>query len=125
YAIRSPAAGRIETVAEARHSIGTQALAARIRRDDGSAIEVRAPFAASVEAVAVRAGGHVAAGSELLTLSASPDQVWEALRGLYLIGQADDLPDVDRWSGASDRIGRQAAQTAQAIRTRAERMSNR
>jgi hypothetical protein len=125
YGIRSPEAGRIEMVAESGQNLGTQALAARIRRDDGNAAEVRTPFAGSIEALAVRAGDHVVAGSELLTLAAGPDQVWEALRGLYLVGQPEDLPAVDRWSGGSDRIGRQAALTAQAIRTRAERTSSR
>jgi hypothetical protein len=53
------------------------------------------------------------------------DQVWEALRGLYLVGQPEDLPDIERYRlaqvGLPDRLRRQAVLTAQAIRTRAER----
>jgi len=48
--------------------------------------------------------------------------VWEALRALYLVGQPDDLADVDRYAsgvaGMPERVGQQAALTAQAIRER-------
>ena len=48
--------------------------------------------------------------------------VWEALRALYLVGRADDLPDVDRFvrgaDGVSPQIAQQARATAEAIRSR-------
>ncbi len=57
------------------------------------------------------------------------DQVWEALRGLYLVGQPEDLPAVEsiaRGIGDSrNRIREQAVLTAQAIRGRSEPSSSR
>jgi HEAT repeat protein len=55
-------------------------------------------------------------------VQADRDEVWEALRALYLIGEAEDLPAVDVYAtgaaGASDRIHQQAVETARAIRKR-------
>lgn len=59
--------------------------------------------------------------------AAGQDQVWEALRALYLVGRPEDLDEVERCAREQqhmpDRIRRQAASTAQAIRTRSERSS--
>jgi len=48
--------------------------------------------------------------------------VWEALRALYLVGQAPDLEDVERYlrpiPGMPEAIARQAALTSQAIQSR-------
>ncbi len=57
------------------------------------------------------------------------DQVWEALRGLYFVGQPEDLAGVERYQRGlaemPDRIRQQAGLTALAIRTRAERSPSR
>jgi len=49
--------------------------------------------------------------------------VWEALRALYLIGQADDLPAIRSYErdlpDISNDVRRQAIETEKAIRTRA------
>lgn len=61
------------------------------------------------------------------TGAAGQDQAWEALRALYLVGRPEDLVEVERCTREQehmpDRIRRQAALTAQAIRTRSERSS--
>jgi hypothetical protein len=53
------------------------------------------------------------------------DQVWEALRGLYFVGQPEDLTGVERYQRGRtempDRVRQQAELTARAIRIRAER----
>jgi len=52
------------------------------------------------------------------------EQVWEALRALYLIGQAEDLEAVRLYERESqeisDRVRQQAILTEKAIRERAE-----
>jgi hypothetical protein len=67
-------------------------------------------------------GKKIAVGEEILLLSPAEEQVWEALRALYLVGQAEDLPDVERFAGRaphmSDRIRQQALQTISAIKER-------
>jgi HEAT repeat protein len=56
-------------------------------------------------------------------------QVWEGLRALYLVGQPQDLVEVERYErgvqGMPARIRQQAVLTAKAIRTRSEHSSNR
>jgi hypothetical protein len=61
----------------------------------------------------------------MATLDPSADQVWEALRALYLVGQPDDLPAISRYEKnlpeIPDYIRQQATLAAQAIRERASR----
>jgi hypothetical protein len=65
----------------------------------------------------------VAEGAEVATVDPGTDQVWEALRALYLIGQAEDLSLIRAYERESpeipDRVRQQAALTEQAIRRRA------
>jgi len=52
------------------------------------------------------------------------DQVWEALRALYMIGQLDDLPAIRPYQrdlpDISNDVRQQANETEKAIRARAE-----
>ncbi|MGD0775395.1 MAG: hypothetical protein ABSC05_21475 [Candidatus Solibacter sp.] len=65
---------------------------------------------------------HVGDGEALAELSADQSHVWEALRALYVVGQAEDLEDVRRFlrplPGLPEKMARQAALTAQAIQAR-------
>jgi hypothetical protein len=53
----------------------------------------------------------------------STEQVWEALRALYLVGQADDLAAIRPYErnlpDIPDHVRQQAEETEKAIRTRA------
>lgn len=86
-------------------------------------IDVRSPISGRIRSLSVSVGVTVAAGAEIATVDPGDDQVWEALRALYLIGTAADLPAIrpfERESGeVSDRIRQQALFTDQAIRSRA------
>src|SRR5207247_1740857 len=68
-------------------------------------------------------GSHVAAGAEVATVDPGDEQVWEALRALYLIGQPDDLPAIRPYQRElpeiSDRVRQQALLTEKSIRERA------
>jgi hypothetical protein len=125
YALKAPAGGTVSCQLAAGGEIGPGALAARIRMDDGGHLEVRAPFSGRLARVLAQDGSSVAAGETLLVLSPTEGQVWEALRGLYLVGQPEDLPEVERYaqgvSGMPARVREQAMLAAQAIRTRSER----
>lgn len=115
--VRAPRAGTVAFRLKEEEPVGRGALLARI--DDG---EVRSPLAGHFLARLVKDGARLAAGDPLLTLSPSTEQVWEALRALYLVGTAEDLPDVERYTrGSRDmppRIQQQAELTARAIRAR-------
>jgi multidrug efflux pump subunit AcrA (membrane-fusion protein) len=88
----------------------------------GQTAEVRAPITGRVRSLATKQGAEVAAGAELLTLDPGTDQVWEALRALYLVGTTEDLPLVESYQHPApdlpQRIQQQALETARAIRSR-------
>jgi hypothetical protein len=124
YLVRASTAGRLSMQLKPGQRIGSSALVARITRYDGQTVEIRSPLSAEVDAVMAEDGALLAEGDVLVSLKPEAEQVWEALRGLYLIGQAEDLPAIEeccgRDSGMPARIEQQAALTAQAIRRRSE-----
>jgi hypothetical protein len=69
-----------------------------------------------------RDGASVAAGEPVAVIDPDEGQVVESLRALYLVGQPQDLNDVERFvRGApnmSERVRQQAEATARAIRER-------
>jgi multidrug efflux pump subunit AcrA (membrane-fusion protein) len=85
--------------------------------------ELRSPISGRIRTLFVAPGSHVAAGAEVATVDPGDEQVWEALRALYLIGQPDDLPAIRPYQRElpeiSDRIRQQALLTEKSIRERA------
>jgi len=73
--------------------------------------------------ISTSTGATVAAGAEIATIDPGDEQVWEALRALYLIGRAEDLPAIRPYERESrdipDRVREQALLADQAIRSRA------
>src|SRR5260370_6146139 len=84
--------------------------------------ELRSPITGRIRTLFVAPGSHVAAGAEVAIVTPGDEQVWEALRALYLIGQPDDLPAIRPFQRElpeiSDRVRQQALLTAKAIRDR-------
>jgi len=87
--------------------------------------ELRPPITGPIRDLFVAPGAHVAAGAEVATVDPGDEQVWEALRALYLIGQPDDLPAIRPYQRElpeiSDRVRQQALLTEKSIRERAAR----
>jgi pyruvate/2-oxoglutarate dehydrogenase complex dihydrolipoamide acyltransferase (E2) component len=87
--------------------------------------EIRAPVAGKIERVSADDGTSVGSGVELLVLSPDSKNVWEALRALFLVGEVEDVPEIERYAqgvpGLSEEIKKQAALTAEAIKNRAAR----
>ena len=84
-------------------------------------IEIRSPIPGRIRSV-YQAGANVAAGAEIAVIDPGTEQVWEALRALYLIGQPDDLAAVLPYErdlpNVSNDIRQQAVETEKAIRSR-------
>src|SRR5580658_3939622 len=57
-------------------------------------IEVRSPISGRLRTLQAESGESLVAGADLATVEPDTDQVWEALRGLYLVGRLDDLPAI-------------------------------
>src|SRR6266850_1384317 len=129
--IVAPSAGRVTDTDKVGTAIHQGGLIAKLQVDrsavasqDGQqTIEVRSPISGRIRTLSVAAGTTVAAGSEIASVDPGDEQVWEALRALYLVGQPDDLPAIRPYQRnlpeISGRIRQQALLTDKAIRDRA------
>lgn len=120
--LRAPVAGTVSDAAKPEQTVRERGLAARI-----GATEVRTPATGRVVSIKPK-GTVVAAGDELAVLAPPADQIWEALRALYLVGEPEDLPLVRSYTRASagipDRVQQQAVETERAIQDRARRAAS-
>ena len=117
YTITAPVAGVLKYRLKLGDYVNPGTLVARIGE-----VEVRAAVPGEVRALDRNDATSVHAGDALADLSPDQNHVWEALRGLYLVGQASDLDDVERYlrpiPGMSGTLVRQASLTRQAIQSR-------
>lgn len=121
--ITAPGAGRIIDSDRPGTAIHQDGLVAKLAFADSlQTMEVRSPMGGRIRSVA-QPGANVAAGAEIAVVDPSTEQVWEALRALYLVGQLDDLPAVRSYErdlpDISTGIRQQAIETEKAIRARA------
>ena len=83
--------------------------------------EIRSPIPGRIRTVAAT-GANVAASAEVAVVDPGTDQVWEALRALYLVGQPEDLPAIRAYErdlpDISNDVRRQAQETEKAIQAR-------
>jgi multidrug efflux pump subunit AcrA (membrane-fusion protein) len=121
YTVRATQAGIISERLKPGDVVNPGTLLGRLQHGDVK-MEIRAQVPGTVERWMVRDGAAVAAGDPLITLSPSAEEVWEALRALYIIGRPEDLALVNRYSRGvadmPDSIRRQALETARAIQAR-------
>ncbi len=117
YGITAPASGRLKYRLKLGDYVNPGTLVARIGE-----VEVRSPVPGEVRSLDQKEGGEVRQGQVLAELSADKNHVWEALRGMYLVGLPSDVDVVERYAhpvpGMPDTIRQQAAQTLQAIQSR-------
>ena len=114
-------AGRVTDVAKPGEPINHGTMLARISAG-GEETEVRAPITGRIRSIAVGEDAEVTAGAELGVIEPGTEQVWEALRALYLIGRVEDIPAIQPFQRDTPsypaRIVQQAKATEQAIRAR-------
>jgi hypothetical protein len=119
--VTSTEAGRVIDVDRVGTSVHQGGLIAKVQTG-GAIAEVRSPISGRLNSVAVRAGASVAMGAEISSVQPADDQVWEALRALYLIGQTEDLPAIRAYERelpeVPDRVRQQAMLTERAIAER-------
>jgi hypothetical protein len=120
--VASPEAGRIVDADRPGTAIHQGGLIAKLRYGNATA-EIRSPIPGRIRSVA-GTGANIAAGAEIAVVDPSTEQVWEALRALYLIGQTDDLPAIVPYERdlpyVSNDVRQQASETEKAIRERAK-----
>jgi hypothetical protein len=121
--VTAPESGRIVDSDRPGTAIHQGGLLAKLSASQSqSGIEIRSPIPGRIRSVA-QTGATLAAGAEIAVVDPSTDQVWEALRALYLMGQVDDLPAIRLYERElpeiPDHLRQQALQTEKAIRARA------
>lgn len=122
HPVAATADGLVVSTLKQGSQVARGTLLARISQADKT-IEVRSPLAGKLEKIILPSGSRVALGQELMTINSDEQSLWEALRGLALIGEGSDLPAIESLAkngdSVSERIKQQAALTARAIRSRA------
>ena len=125
--IMAPQAGRIADSDRPGTAIHQGGLIAKFVPADSApsqpAIEIRSPIPGRIHSVA-GTGTNVTAGAEIAVVEPGMEQVWEALRALYLIGQLDDIPAIRPYErdlpDISNDVRQQAQETEKAIQQRAK-----
>ena len=129
--IVAPTAGRVTETDKVGTSIHHGGLIAKLQIDPSAiasqngqqSTELRSPISGRIRTLSVAPGSTVLAGAEVATVDPGDEQVWEALRALYIIGQPDDLPAIRPYERelpeVSSRVRRQALLTERSIRDRA------
>jgi len=122
--IVAPVAGRMLGTDHVGTAIHQGGLIAKLQNGQQIA-EVRSPFSGRIRTLSAVAGAEIPRGAELATVDPGAEQVWEALRALYLVGQPEDLPAIRIYQKdlpeIPNRVKEQAVLTEQAIRERARR----
>lgn len=121
--VRAPASGTLAIRLREKEAVNPGTLIGRIHGAADKEMEIRALVPGRVERWLVADGERVRAGELLALISPAEQQVWEALRGLYLVGEPEDLPVIQPFvrgvEGMPARIQQQARLTQEAIRQRA------
>jgi biotin carboxyl carrier protein len=122
--ITAPVTGKVIDTDHAGTAIHQGGLIAKLQTGQ-QITEVRAPISGRIRTLSVTTGAEVTSGTELASVDPAAEQVWEALRALYLVGQPEDLPAIRIYQRdlpeIPDRLKQQAVLTEQAIEERAAR----
>lgn len=124
--ITAPTAGRVMDTAGVGTAIHQGGLIAKLQDGDGQQTrELRSPITGRVRTLSTATGASVVPGAAIATVEPGEEQVWEALRALYLIGQLEDLPAIRPYQRelpeVPERLRQQALETERAIQERASK----
>ena len=124
FTVNASADGTLQSSLSSGAQISRGTLLGRIQKSDGEVATVRAPVAGAVDSLLVANGSALAKGDAVLTLKSDEQSVWEALRGLAVVGQEQDLAIIERYANGTDttseRMKQQATLTANAIKSRSQ-----
>src|SRR6201981_1317698 len=120
--LNAPNAGTIVDADRPGTAIHQGGLVAKLKTDESSQLsEIRSPIPGRIRSVA-QTGAKITSGAEIAVIDPGTEQVWEALRALYLMGQPDDLPAIRPYErdlpDVSNDVRQQAQETEKAIQAR-------
>ena len=113
--------GKVIDTSAVGTTIHQAGIVAKLQAGDQT-LEIRSPITGRLRTLSAQTGQTVAAGAEIATIDPGTEQVWEALRALYLIGQPEDIAAVSPYErelpDISNDVRKQAMETEKAIRQR-------
>jgi len=113
--------GKVIDTSAVGTTIHQAGIVAKLQAGDQT-LEIRSPITGRLRTLSAQTGQTVAAGAEIATIDPGTEQVWEALRALYLIGQPEDIAAVSPYErelpDISNDVRKQAMETEKAIRER-------
>ncbi len=121
--VQAPQSGKIVDASVAGIAIHQGGIIAKME-SNGSTVEIRSPITGRLRELRAQIGQNVATGDIVATVDPAGEQVWEALRALYLIGQPQDIAALQPYErelpDISQDVRQQAVETERAIRDRAK-----
>jgi hypothetical protein len=124
YTLRAPSEGVVASTLKEGSVLTRGTLLGRIQSADGRVQEVRSPLPGNIEKILAANGAGVSTGDPLLTIGSDEESIWEALRGLALVGEPGDLPVIQHYShqdaAISGKIQQQATLTVKAVQQRSQ-----
>ncbi|HEX6043545.1 MAG TPA: HEAT repeat domain-containing protein [Pyrinomonadaceae bacterium] len=118
YPVRATTGGVIASSLKEGSQVARGTLLARIQQPDEKVIELRSPLPGRINKILKTNGAQVSTGDEVMNVNSDEGSVWEALRGLALIGTKDDLPAIQSYADsttASERVREQARLTIKQV----------
>jgi hypothetical protein len=121
--LTAPRSGKILDTGKLGAAIHQNGLLAKLQSENRTT-EIRSPITGRIRSLSVQTGTNVASGQEIAVVAPDTEQVWEALRALYLVGQMEDLTAITPFErdlpDVPERVREQAVLTEKAIRERAK-----
>ncbi len=119
--VTAPRPGKVIDTSAVGTAIRQGGIVAKLQ-DGGQTTEIRSPITGRLRALSAQTGQTVTAGSDIATIDPGTEQVWEALRALYIVGQPDDIASISPYERElpdnPDHVRKQAVETEKAIRER-------
>ena len=121
YAVKAPANGVVASTLQEGVTVARSTLLARIQHPDGATVQVRSPLPGRIHKILKANGAQIAQGEDVLSLNSDENSVWEALRGLALVGSYEDVPVINTYvhsNDVSEKVREQAKRTVNEIEKR-------
>ncbi|MGO9123352.1 MAG: biotin/lipoyl-containing protein [Terriglobales bacterium] len=120
--VAAPQSGTVTDTSTVGTAIHQGGMIAKLQAG-AQTVEIRSPISGRLRELSAPSGRTVNPGEKIATVDPGTEQVWEALRALYLIGQPEDLAAIQPYErdlpDIPDRVRQQASATEEAIRRRA------
>ncbi|MDD5543552.1 MAG: hypothetical protein PHX83_10305 [Acidobacteriia bacterium] len=123
FKVTAPTAGIFKERLKVGDRVNRGTLLARIETPSNQTEEFRSPVPGQIQTILPQNGSTLTKDQAVFSLLPDEKNVWEALRGLYLVGLPEDLSAIEPYTrstpGLSSRISEQARQTIESIQRRA------